>query len=458
MSQSATNYDAIIFGSGQGGNPLAQKLAGRGLRIALVEERDLGGTCINTGCTPTKTLISCAQVAHYARQAHRWGVQTGPVSIDFTAVINRKRKVVDEFRSGWQNKFERQQTLEIHHGKGRFVGPKEIEVAGGRITSDHIFLDTGSRTAIPPIDGILSIPYLTNESIMELSTLPEHLIVIGGGYIGLEFGQMFRRFGSKVTIVQRGAHLLSEEEPEVLEELQKALEAEGIRCLLQSKAVRVEASGAGIQFAIETPHGSETLLGSHVLLAAGRQPNTADLNLAATGVETDEHGFIRVNERLETTAPGIWAIGDVKGGPAFTHISYNDFQILYANIYEGGRVSTSDRIVPYAVFTDPQLGRVGITEAQARKAGKEVKTGSVRLTSVARAIERDETAGVMKIVVDASNDQVLGASILAPNGDEVVQILHTVMLARQPYTLLKGAIYIHPTIAEGFFSLLDSVQ
>ncbi len=458
MPNSPIAYDAIVLGSGQGGNPLAQKLASEGKRVAVVEARHLGGTCINTGCTPTKTMVASAQVAHYARNAARWGVHTTGVSVDFAAVIERKRKMVSDFRSGWETKFSKQPTLTVHHGVGSFVGPRQVEVNGAVLESERIFIDTGSSTTVPPIEGIAESGYLTNETLMELETLPTHLIVIGGGYIGLEFGQMFRRFGSEVTVIQAGSHLLGDEEPEVIAELQGALEAEGIRFLLKDKVVRVERDKGEIRVTVQTDGGSETLAGSHLLLAAGRIPNTQALHLEKAGVTTDEHGFIQVNEKLETTAPGIWAIGDVKGGPAFTHISYNDFQIIYGNVYEGQNLSTRDRIVPYAVFTDPQLGRVGITEAHARKAGHAVKTGSVPMTSVARGIERGETRGLMKIVVDAKTDLVLGASILAPEGGEVVQILHTLMLAQQPYTLLKGAIYIHPTIAEGFFSLLESVQ
>jgi pyruvate/2-oxoglutarate dehydrogenase complex dihydrolipoamide dehydrogenase (E3) component len=322
------------------------------------------------------------------------------------------------------------------------------------LESDRIFIDTGARPAIPAINGIDSVPYLTNESLLELEELPGHLIVLGGGYVGLEFGQIFRRFGSSVTVVHRGPEILPREDAEIAAELRKALEAERITFRLNAKTSSLEGGAGNVTLNI----GAESVSGTHLLLATGRTPNTDALGLEKAGVQTDKHGYIQVNERLETNVPGIWALGDVKGGPAFTHISYNDYQIISANLMEGKNASTNGRIVPYCVFTDPQLGGVGLTEKEAREKGHRLKIGKIPVSSVARAIERGETAGMMKIVVDAENDQVLGASILSADGGELVQILHTVMLAKQPYTLLKGAIYIHPTMAEGFFGLLDSVQ
>lgn len=451
-------YDAIIIGSGQGGNPLAYALADLGWSVALIEQAALGGTCINTGCTPTKTMVASAQVAHYARDAARWGVRTSDVSVDLPAVLARKNKMAELFRSGHEKRVLARPTLRLYRVHGRFTAPHQIQAGGDLLQAEHVFINTGTRTALPPIDGLDAVQYLTNASIMELGELPAHLLVVGGGYIGLEFGQMFRRFGSAVTVVQRGPLLLTGEDEDVATELQKILEGEGIRFLLNSKAVQVRPDGKGIALTVATSAGSETLTGSHLLIATGRRANTDDLGLDKAGIQTDDHEYVRVNERLETSLPGVWAIGDVKGGPAFTHISYNDFQIIYGNLLEKKNLSIRDRIVPYSVFTDPQLGRVGLTEKQARAAGHKLKIGKIPMTQVARALERDETAGLMKLVVDAGDDMILGAAILSSEGGELVQILSTLMLAGKPYTLLKGAIYIHPTLAEGFFGLMDSVK
>jgi pyruvate/2-oxoglutarate dehydrogenase complex dihydrolipoamide dehydrogenase (E3) component len=448
-------FDAVVIGSGQGGNPLAHRLADRKQSVALIEQKYLGGTCINTGCTPTKTMVASAQVAHYVQQAQRWGIRASGFSADMKAIVARKNEVVGQFRSGQEKQVERRETLRLFRGRARFTGPHQVQVGDELLESDKIFIDTGSRPAIPSIDGIASVPFLTNESILDLDELPRHLIVLGGGYVGLEFGQIFRRFGSEVTVVNQSGEILQREDEDVASELRKALEAEGIAFRLNAKTTRAESSAGKVRLSFEAGQPVE---GTHVLVATGRKPNTDDLGLDKAGVETDSHGFIKVNNLLETTAPGIWAIGDVKSGPAFTHISYNDFQIIFANLIEGKSATTEGRIVPYCVFTDPQLGGVGMTEKEARASGRRLKIGKIPTSNVARAIERSETAGLMKIVVDAKSDEVLGASILAADGGEIVQILHTLMLAKQPYTLLKGAIYIHPTMAEGFFGLLESVQ
>jgi len=326
------------------------------------------------------------------------------------------------------------------------------------LESERIFIDTGARPVVPKIAGLAETGYLTNESVMELRSLPEHLIILGGGYIGLEFGQMFCRFGSRVTVIHQSAQILPREDEEIAAELQKTLEAEGIKFLLNAHTTRVEKKDGRLVLSLEANGESAIMTGSHLLVATGRAPNTEDLDLEKAGVETDKKGFIKVNHRLETSVAGIWALGDVKGGPAFTHISYNDFQIVYANVVEGKNVSVENRLIPYCVFTDPQLGGVGLTEKEAKAKGYKLKVGKVPMSWVARAIERDETAGLMKLVVDASNDQVLGASILASEGGELVQILSTMMLGRLPYTILKGAVYIHPTLAEGFFALMEDVK
>lgn len=451
-------YDAIVIGSGQAGNPLSQKLADSGWSVALIEQNHLGGTCVNTGCTPTKTMIASAQVAHYARNASRWGVKVGEVVVDLAGIVARKDRVVDQWRSGIERKIEERKTLRLYLGHARFVGPHEVRVGNETLRSDRIFINTGARPDVPPVEGLEEVEFLNNATIMQSKQLPEHLLVLGGGYVGLEFGQMFRRFGSRVTIVHRGEQILPLEDAEVAEALQAAVEAEGVRFILGATTKRVEKRDSGVALQVESRGFPETLNGSHLLVATGRRPNTEDLGLPAAGVETDERGFVRVNNRLETSVPGVWALGDVKGGPAFTHISFNDYQNVYANLMEGGAVTTDHRPVPYAVFTDPQLGRVGLTEKEARAAGKRIKVGKIPTSWVARAIERDETAGLMKLVVDAATDQILGAAILASEGGELVQILYTAMLARSPYTMLKGAVYIHPTLAEGFWTLMEEVK
>ena len=451
-------YDAIIIGSGQGGNPLAASLADHGWTVAIVEKGNLGGTCINTGCTPTKTMVHRAQVAHYARDAARWGVVAHNVSVDLPKVVAQKNKIVQWKRDGQQTSIDKRPNLHLHRGVAQFTGPHELKVADQLLQSERIFIDTGARARIPSIPGLETVSYLTNETIMELTEVPEHLIVLGGGYIGLEFGQMFSRFGSRVTIIQRNAQICPREDPEVAAELQRALEAEGITFLLSASTTRVEKKNSTIALTVEQSGVKSTVAGSHLLVATGRRPNTEDLALDKAGVETRQDGAIKVNGKLETNVPGIWALGDVKGGPAFTHISYNDFQIIYANLIEGKNLTIDKRIVPYCVFTEPQLGGAGMTEKEARAKGYKLKIGRVPMSVVARAYERDETAGLMKIIVDASNDRILGATILSGDGGETVQVLYMLMLADLPYTLLKGAVYIHPTWAEGLFFLLNDVK
>ena len=451
-------YDAIIIGSGQGGNPLAYQLADLGWSVALIEKKYLGGTCINTGCTPTKTMVHRAQVAHYARNAARWGVNASNVSVDLPKIIAQKDEVVLSFRSGRQKQVDKRANLRLHRGHACLVGAHQLIVGEDLLESGKIFIDTGCRPSAPEIPGLDTVSYLTNESAMQLTTLPEHLLILGGGYIGLEFGQMFRRYGSRVTVLHTGKQIVSREDPETAAELQRALEAEGIQFLLNTRTTGVANKNGAVTLSFESPSGSSSVTGSHLLVATGRRPNTDDLGLDKAGIETDKSGYIKVNGRLETNVPGVWALGDCKGGPAFTHISYNDFQIVYGNLVEGKNLSIENRLVPSCVFTDPQLGGVGMTEKEARAKGFKLKIGRCPMTYVARAIERGETAGLMKIVVDASNDRVLGASILATEGGELVQILSTLMLAKQPYTLLKGAIYIHPTLAEGFFTLMEDIK
>lgn len=451
-------YDAIIVGSGQGGNPLAYRLADLGWQVALIEEEQLGGTCINVGCTPTKTMVYRAQVAHYARNAARWGVNASNVSVDLAKIVDQKNEVVLSFRGGHQKKIDQRPNLRLYRGHARFIGPHQLKVGEELLESEKIFIDVGGRPSIPPISGLNDVPYLTNSSLMQLATVPEHLLILGGGYIGLEFGQMFRRFGSRVTIIHNGPQIVPREDPEISAELQKALEAEGISFLLNAKTTRAENKNGAVELSLENSSEASKIAGSHLLIATGRGPNTTNLGLERAGIATDKNGFIQVNAHLETSVPGVWALGDCKGGPAFTHISYNDFQIVFANLVEGKNLSIENRYVPYCVFTDPQLGGVGLTEKEARAKSFKLNIGKIPMAWVARAIERGETVGMMKIVVNAENDRILGASILSSEAGELIQILGALMLANQPYTVLKGAVYIHPTLAEGFFALLDSVK
>jgi pyruvate/2-oxoglutarate dehydrogenase complex dihydrolipoamide dehydrogenase (E3) component len=451
-------FDAIVIGSGQAGDPLSFALVDHGWKVALIEKAELGGTCVNTGCTPTKTMIASAQVAHYARNASRWGVNAGGVSVDLPAIVARKNEVVQHFRGGNQKQVDSRPNLRLFRGQARFLSRHSVQVGSDVLESERVFINAGTRPDVPKLAGVESVGYLTNETLMELTEVPEHLLVLGGGYIGLEFGQMFRRFGSRVTVIHRGEQILTREDADIANALQAALEAEGIEFRLGAQATKVEKSDGAFSLTFQTKRGTQTISGSHLLNATGRVPNTDMLDLEKAGVEVDSRGYVKVNSRLETSVPGIWALGDINGGPAFTHISYHDFQIVYGNLIEGKNLSTANRYLPYSLFTDPQVGRVGLTEKEARASGRQLKIGTYPMAGVSRAIERDETAGLMKIIVDAANDRILGAAILGIEGGEVVQILGTLMMVDAPYTVLKGAVFIHPTLVEGLFYLLNSVK
>jgi pyruvate/2-oxoglutarate dehydrogenase complex dihydrolipoamide dehydrogenase (E3) component len=451
-------YDAIILGTGQAGLPLAYALAGRGSTVAIVEKGNIGGTCINTGCTPTKTMVARAQVAHYARNAERWGVSTTGVRVNLDAIVAQKNKVVEKVRNSQAKRIGEFPSLRLYKGVAEFAGPHQVKVGDELLESDQIFINTGARPSIPEIPGLADSGYLTNETIMELTAVPEHLVVLGGGYVGLEFAQMFSRFGSQVTVIQNTAQIIPREDTEVAAELQKSLEVEGITFVLNARTTNVERKDGTVRMKIDQQGGSRAISGSHLLVATGRRPNTDNLLPERAGLATDKKGFIQVNGKLETNVPGVWALGDVKGGPAFTHISYNDYQIVSANLIEGKNLSIENRIVSYCVFTDPELGAVGLTEREAREKGYRLKIGSVPMARVSRAIERDETAGLMKLIVNAENDRILGATILSSEGGETVHVLYTLMLADLPYTLMKRAVYIHPTLAEGLFFLIDAVK
>lgn len=459
-----THYDAIVIGSGQAGGPLSTTLAKAGWKTAIIEREHVGGTCINEGCTPTKTMVASARVAYLAKRAADYGVRTGPVSVDMTVVRKRKRDIVDSFRNGSQRRIESTEGVDLLMGEAAFVSPKTIQVHLNngevrQLTADTIFINTGERPAVPPLKGVEGVPTLNSTSIMELDTVPEHLIVMGGGYVGLEFGQMFRRFGSQVTIVQRGAQLLAREDTDIAEAVANILREDGIELLLQASTLQVAQDAKGkIQLTVRIPGGERVLTGSHLLLAAGRVPNTDKLNLDATGIQTDKRGYIPVNDTLETNVPGIYALGDVKGGPAFTHISYDDFRIIRTNLLEHGNASIKDRVLPYTVFIDPQLGRVGLSEADARKQGRNIKVAKMPMNYVARALEVDESRGVMKVVVDADTQQILGAAILGLEGGEIMAMLQIAMMGKVPYPVLQDAVFAHPTLAESLNNLFGMFE
>lgn len=456
-------YDAVVIGSGQAGTPLSTALAQAGMRTALIERVHVGGTCVNEGCTPTKTMVASGRVAYLARRAADYGVHTGLVRVDLSKVRQRKRNIVDSFRNGSQARIENAANLELIFGEASFTGPKSIEIRskdGARraISAKYIFINAGTRAARPRLNGLDSIEFLDNASIMELDTVPDHLLILGGGYIGLEFGQLFRRFGSRVTMIQSAGQLLTREDPDIAQEIAKILRQDGVDVLLSADATRVSRSNGGIRLDVQQQGHSTALTGSHLLVATGRVANSDTLNLVASGIQTDDRGFIKVNDRLETTSHGVYALGDIKGGPAFTHISYDDFRIIRAILLEKKSASTANRLVPYAVFIDPQLGRVGLTETEARAQGRSIRVAKLPMTSVARALEVDETRGCMKAVVDSETNQILGAAILGIEGGEVMAALEVAMLGKLPYTALRDGVFAHPTLAESLNNLFMAME
>jgi pyruvate/2-oxoglutarate dehydrogenase complex dihydrolipoamide dehydrogenase (E3) component len=453
----------VVIGAGQAGGPLAGALAKSGLHTALVERKHVGGTCINEGCTPTKTMVASARVAYLARRGADYGVQGCAPVMDMNRVRQRKRDIVSSFRNGSQKRIEEVGKLDLIFGDASFTGSKSLQIRlkdGGQqsITADRIFLNTGTRASRPSIPGIDAVHYLDNASIMELAVLPEHLIILGGGYIGVEFGQMFRRFGSCVTIIQSGSQLLAHEDSDVADEIAKILREDGIELLLDTKAQQIRQSGNAIEIEFETGGRVRTLSSSHLLAATGRVPNTETLNLPAAGVATDDRGFIKVTDRLETNVDGIFALGDVKGGPAFTHISYDDFRIVRANLLENKQRSTADRMVPYTVFVDPQLGRIGMTETEALSQGRKFRVAKLPMSSVARALEMDESRGFMKALVDNETGQILGAAVLGIEGGEIMSALQVAMMGKLPYTALKDGVFAHPTLAESLNNLFMTLN
>lgn len=456
-----TSYDAIVIGAGQAGPPLAIRLAKAGKRTALVEREHLGGTCVNDGCIPTKTLVASARAAHVARRAADYGVRLGgEVAVDMRAVKARKDGVVAQSIESLRKWIASTDRLTLVWGHARFTGPHAIGVNGETLEAPQIFLNVGGRATLPSWHGIDDVPVLTNTTMMAIDTLPEHLVIAGGSYIGLEFAQMYRRFGSRVTVVEYGDRLIAREDPEVSREVQAILEREGVvfHCSVKSAQVSRDASGAGVRVAFEADGKSHALDGSHLLAAVGRKPNTDDLGLDRAGIATDERGFITVDDALRTNVEGIWALGDANGRGAFTHTSYNDYQIACANVLHGGHRSVNDRLTTYALFIDPPLGRVGMTEAEVRKRGKPALMGVMPMTRVGRARERGETQGFMKVLVDAESERILGASLLCIEGDEIVHSLLDAMAADASYKTIERAVHIHPTVSELIPTMLGELK
>jgi pyruvate/2-oxoglutarate dehydrogenase complex dihydrolipoamide dehydrogenase (E3) component len=453
----AETFDAIVIGSGQGGNPLAGALVAAGKKTALIERQDVGGTCINRGCTPTKTMVASARAAYIARRGADYGVRLGPITVDMARVRERKRAIVRSFREGNEKRLQNAQ-VELIRGEASFTAPRQIRVAlhgGGerQLRAAQFFINTGTRSGTPAIEGLDTVPCFDNESIMELDYVPQHLVILGGGYIGVEFSQMFRRFGSQVTVIQSGHQLLREEDQDVAAEVDKILREDGIEILFNTHTQRVAPAKGGMSVTIAREGRVKTIAATDLLLATGRVPNTEALQPAAAGIEVDQRGFIWSNDRLETSAPGVYVLGDVKGGPQFTHISYDDFRILKANLLDGGDRTVRDRPVPYTVFMDPQLGRVGMTESEAKKSGRKIRVARMPMASVARALEADESRGLMKAIVDAETEEILGATVLGMEGGEVMAVFQMAMLGRLKYKVLRDGVFAHPTLAESLNNL-----
>ncbi|HEX6828035.1 MAG TPA: FAD-containing oxidoreductase [Burkholderiales bacterium] len=452
------SYDAIVVGGGQAGPSLAVRLARAGQKTAIIERNRLGGTCVNTGCIPTKTLVASARAAHMARRASDFGVGVGEVRVDMKAVKARKDAVVEASRNGVTQWLEGTPGLDVVHGHARFVGERTLEVSGRRLAADKVFLNVGGRPSAPPITGLSEVHYLNSSSMMHVDYLPEHLLVVGGSYIGLEFAQMYRRFGSHVTVVEMAPRLIPGEDPDVSEAIRQVLEREGITVHTGAECIAAKKNGGRISLDAHCDHSLPPIEGSHLLIAAGRRPNTDDLGLDAAGIETDAKGYIKVDDSLRTSAPGVWALGDANGRGAFTHTSYNDYELVAENILGGGSRKLSERILGYALFVDPPLGRVGMTEQQLRQSGKKALTATMPMTRVGRARERSETDGFMKVLVETDSKRILGASIFGTEGDEVIHVFLLAMNAGLPCTAIQRAMGIHPTVAELLPTLLDQLQ
>ena len=454
------NYDVIVIGTSQGGRFLPVDLAKSGRNVALVERDQLGGVCVNAGCTPTKTMVASARLAYHARRGAEYGVRVGPVSVDLAAVRERKRAMVAGARENYASRLA-QDGLDLIEGEARFTGPKTVDIAlrdgaTRQISAPVVIVDAGTRPKPLSISGVGGVPVLDSTSIMELDELPEHLIIIGGGYIGLEFGQMFRRFGSEVTIIQNAARLMMIEDEDVSDEVAGILRDDGVTVLTSSTTAQIEpADGSRLRLTVRTEDGERQLEGSHLLSAVGRIPNTEALNPEAAGIRLNASGFIEVDEYLETSVPGVYAMGDIKGGPAFTHLSYDDYRILRANLIGHEKASTRDRIIPYTVFIDPQLGRAGVTEREARAQGRAIRVAKLPMSAVVRAIETGETRGFMKAVVDADTGQILGCAVLGSEGGEIMTMIQVAMLGKLTFSEMADAIFTHPLLAEGLNTLFE---
>ncbi|MCV7433860.1 FAD-containing oxidoreductase [Mycolicibacterium bacteremicum] len=455
MSQT-THFDAIIVGAGQAGPPLAGRLTDAGHRVAVIERKLVGGTCVNYGCIPTKTLVASAHTAHIARRAADFGIGTGTVTVDMAKVKARKDGIVESDRSGVESWIEGMDGATLLRGHARFVDPHTMDVDGRRISADRIFLNVGGRAVVPNLPGLSDIEYLTNVSVLELDSVPEHLVVIGGSYIALEFAQMYRRFGAAVTVIERGARLTSREDEDVSAAIREILEAEGIIVHTGADDIRFLKRDNG--FEVTPRAGAEAITGSHALIAVGRAPNTDDLGLDKAGVRTDARGYIEVDDQLRTSVEHIWAMGDCNGKGAFTHTSYNDFEIVAANLLDDDPRRVSDRVPTYALYIDPPLGRAGLTAAEVLRSGRKALVGKRPMTRVGRAVEKGETQGFMKVVVDAETGEILGASILGVGGDEVVHSILDIMTAKLPYTAISRTMHIHPTVSELVPTLLQDLK
>jgi pyruvate/2-oxoglutarate dehydrogenase complex dihydrolipoamide dehydrogenase (E3) component len=452
-------YDAIIIGTGQAGPSLAGRLTAAGETVAVVERRYFGGTCVNTGCIPTKTMVASAYAAHLARRAAEYGVNVGgAVTVDMKKVKARKDAVSGQSNKGVESWLKGMKNCAVYEGHARFESPHEVRVGRDALTADRIFINVGGRALIPSLPGLEQVPYITNSTIMDVDFLPRHLVIVGGSYIGLEFGQMFRRFGSEVTIVEMAPALTQREDEDVSTAIREILEGEGIRVRLNAQCIRVARHGEGVAVGVDCALGPPEITGSHLLLAVGRRPNTDDLGLEKAGIATDERGFILVDDQLRTNVPGVWALGDCNGRGAFTHTSYNDFEIVADNILKGDSRRVTDRITAYNLYIDPPLGRVGMTEREVRQSGRAALKATMPMTRVGRAKEKGETLGFMKILVDAQTKKILGASILGTGGDEVIHCILDVMYARAEYTLLTRAMHIHPTVSELVPTLLEGLR
>ncbi|MBN9661012.1 MAG: FAD-containing oxidoreductase [Acidobacteria bacterium] len=452
-------YSAIVIGTGQAGPSLAAKLAGAGQRVAIIERAKFGGTCVNTGCIPTKTLVASARTAYIARRAADFGVMIdGSISVDMKRVKARKDQVSGASRTGVEHWLKNTPNCTVYEGHARFVSDHEVQVGDAVLTAEKIFINTGGRASVPAIRGLDQVPYLTNSSMMGVDFLPRHLVILGGSYIGLEFAQMYRRFGSKVTIVERGARLIAREDPAVSDAIRAILENEQIEVRLNADCIEVAKTAEGIEVKVDCGSGAKSVLGSHLLVAVGRQPNTDDLGLENTGIRRDRRGYIEVDDQLQTSVAGVWAMGDCNGRGAFTHTSYNDFEIVAANLLNHDPRRVSDRITAYALYIDPPLGRAGMTESEILHSGRPALVGARPMTRVGRANEKGETQGFMRIAVDAETKMILGAAILGVEGDEAIHCILDVMYAKAPYTVLQRAMHIHPTVSELIPTILGKLR